>query len=67
MGARGGFAGPVGVVVLEDGEEGGLVADVGYALVVEVVEAAGELGWAAEEGDEGGHVVGDEAEGVGGG
>jgi len=42
--------GPAGVVVLEDGQEGGFVAYVGYTAVVEVVEAAGEGGGAAVEG-----------------
>lgn len=58
MRATGREAGAAGVVVLEDGEEGGLVADVGDVLVVEVVEAGGELGRAAEEGDQGALVVG---------
>jgi len=38
-------------VVLEDCQKGGLVADVGYALVVEVVKAFDESGRAAEYGD----------------
>lgn len=40
-----------GVVVLEDGEEGGLVADVGDALVVQEIEAGDEGVGAPEEGD----------------
>lgn len=66
MRATGREAGAAGVVVLEDGEEGGLVADVGDVLVVEVVEAGGEVGGAAEEGDECALVVGGVA-GRGGG
>jgi hypothetical protein len=38
-------------VVLVDGEEGRLIADVGYVSVVEVVEAFDEGGGAAEGGD----------------
>lgn len=37
MGSESGEGGAGGVVVLEDGEEGGFVADVGYVCVVEVV------------------------------
>lgn len=48
-------------MVLEDGEEGGLVADVGDALVVEEVEAFDEGVGPAEEGDEVCLVVGDKA------
>jgi hypothetical protein len=51
VGAESGESGAPGVVVLVDGEEGGLVADVGYVFVVEVVEAFDEGGGAAESGD----------------
>lgn len=47
------------VVVLEDGEEGRLVADVGDVGVVQVLEAAHELGGPAEGRDEGCLVVRD--------
>lgn len=50
------------VVVLEDGEEGRLVADVGDALVVQEVQAADEGGGSAEEGDELRLVVWNEAD-----
>ena len=52
------------VVVLEDGQERGLVADVGDVGVVEEVEAADEGGRPAVEGYQMGLVMGDEA-GVG--
>lgn len=65
MGAFGAEGGTTGVVVLEDGEEGGFVADVDEAGFVEVVEAGGESGRAAKGGYQGSHVVGDEALGVG--
>ena len=42
VGAVGGAAGAAGVVVLEDGEEGGLVADVFNVGFVQVVEAGDE-------------------------
>jgi hypothetical protein len=61
VGAAGREARAPGEVVLEDGGEGGLVADVGDVLVVEIIEARDEGGGAAEEGDEGGLVVGDVA------
>lgn len=50
MGTFGAEGGTTGVVVLEDGEEGRLVADVDQTRVVEVVEAGGEGGGAAEGG-----------------
>lgn len=65
VGAFGAEGGTTGVVVLEDGEEGGFVTDVDEAGFVEVVEAGGESGGAAEGGYQGSHVVGDEALGVG--
>lgn len=49
-----------GVVVLEYREKGGLVADVGDALVVEEVKAADEGVRTTKEGDELGLVVRDE-------
>ena len=56
--------GTAGVVVLEDGEEGGFVADVNETRVMEVVEAFDECGGAAEGGYQGSHVVGNEAGGM---
>ena len=49
LGREGGAA---GVVVLEDGEESGLVADVGDLLIVEVVESVDEGCWSSKVGDE---------------
>ena len=51
MGALGAEGRAAGVVVLEDGEEGGFVADVDEAGIVEVVEAFCEGDRAAEGGD----------------
>ena len=39
-------------MVLEDGEESGLVADVGDLLIVEVVESVDEGCWSSKVGDE---------------
>ena len=50
VGALGREARPAGVVVLEHRQEGGLVADVGDVLVVEVVETADEGLWPTVEG-----------------
>lgn len=59
-----GEARAAGVVEEEGGEEGDFVGEVekgGWGK--EVLQAGDERGGAAEEGDEGGEVVGDEAEG----
>lgn len=61
MRALSGQSGPAGVVILKHSEECGLVPNVGYACIVEVVKTADERRGPAEEGDEFSLVVRDEA------
>ena len=58
VGSFGGQSWPSSVVILEDGEEGRLVADVCDVLVVEIVQAVDEAGWAAIQTDQRSLVVG---------
>jgi hypothetical protein len=59
--AAGREGGPSGIMVLEDGQEGWFVSDVGDVLVVEIVEAVDEGGWSAKLSDEWGLGMRDEA------
>jgi len=48
VGSLGRKCGPSSVVILEDSQEGGLIADIGNVLVVQIVQSLNEIPWTAK-------------------